>query len=456
MYPEPGRPASAQTEAGAAARSGASARIYVLACLTLVYTLNIADRFVVSTVLEPIRLELRLTDAQTAFITGVALALFYVTLGIPIATLADRANRRNIVACSLAAWSLMTALCGQARSALQFMLARVGVGIGEAGGTPPSTSMLADHFSPASRPMVYTVYALGAPLGAWVGSQLAGGIAEHYGWRAAFSALGIPGLLVAALVLFTLREPRRGQLESAGLSAVPHDLATTVRYLLRHRSALHMIAAGTIATLWGWGLMWWTPTFLVRSHGMTVGEAGATLGPMHLIAGSLATVVTTVAVGPAVARNPRSVLRFMAVVIAVVTVPSVLVYLSAARGTAVLLLWTVVPAVYFFIGPLMGLLQNVTPPGMRAQTMAILVLTANIANLIVAPQLVGLASDWLAPHLGGNAEGLRWSLVVLAPTGFWAAWHFRAAMRTIEADSAPLAAPAPALAGSAAPGTCDS
>ncbi len=427
---------SGAAEAAAASGPGSApwVRIYVLVCLTLVYTLNIADRFVVSTLLEPIRLELRLTDAQTAFITGGALALFYVTLGIPIATLADRANRRNIVAWSLAAWSFITAICGQARSASQFMLARVGVGIGEAGGTPPSTSMLADHFMPRSRPMVYTVYALGAPLGAWVGSQLAGTIAERFGWRAAFWSLGIPGVLVAALVLFTIREPRRGQLETAAAANAPHDLAGTVRFLLRRQSALHMIAAGTVATLWGWGLMWWTPTFLVRSHGMSVGEAGATLGPMHLIAGSLATGITSIAVGPAVARNPRSVLRLMSLVIAIVTVPSILVYLTADRVSAVVLLWSVVPAVYFFIGPLMGLLQNVTPPGMRAQTMAILVLTANIANLIVAPQLMGLASDWLSPRLGGNAEGLRWSLVVLAPTGFWAAWHFWAAMRSIEAD----------------------
>src|SRR5207302_5159108 len=188
-------------------------RWYVLAILTVGYELNIEDRVSISTLIEPIRQELHLSDSGVAFLTGVALALFYVTIGIPIAALADRADRRKILAIALAIWSGMTALCGLAQNYWQLLLTRFGVGIGEAGGTPPTTSILADKFPPARRPMALTIFALGACLGAWLGSSVAGAAAERSGWRAAFLVLGRPGLLVALIVRLTVREPRRGALD---------------------------------------------------------------------------------------------------------------------------------------------------------------------------------------------------------------------------------------------------
>jgi MFS family permease len=213
----------------------------VLGLLTVVYAFNIADRFSISTLIEPIRAELRLSDAGIAFLTGGALAVFYVTVGIPVAALADRANRRNILAVSLAAWSAMTALCGLAHNRLQLTLARFGVGIGEAGGTPPSTSILADKFPPSRRPMALTVFALGACLGAWLGSSVAGTAAERGGWRAAFLVLGIPGVVLALIVWLTVREPRRGQLDAGGTTAAHSTFLATLRYLAAQRSALHLL-----------------------------------------------------------------------------------------------------------------------------------------------------------------------------------------------------------------------
>src|SRR5882762_6359552 len=215
-------------------------RWYVLFILTIVYAMNIADRFSISTLIEPIQEELHLSDSGIAFLTGVALALFYVTVGIPIAALADRANRCNILALALAIWSGMTALCGLAQNYSQLLLARFGVGIGEAGGTPPSTSILADKFPHDRRPMALTIFALGASLGAWLGSSVAGRVAERYGWRAAFLVLGIPGLLCALLVRLTLREPVRGQLDSPAERRQQTTLMDTVRYVVRHRSAFHL------------------------------------------------------------------------------------------------------------------------------------------------------------------------------------------------------------------------
>ena len=411
-------------------------RWYVLGMLTVVYALNIADRFSISTLIEPIRAELHLSDAGIAFLTGGALALFYVTVGIPVAALADRANRCNILVVSLAAWSAMTALCGLAHNRLQLTLARVGVGIGEAGGTPPSTSILADKFPPARRPMALTVFALGACLGAWLGSSVAGTAAERGGWRAAFLVLGIPGVVLALIVWLTVQEPRRGQLDVGAVPVGHSSLSATLRFIAAQRSAVHLLLGGSVATLWSWGLMWWTPAFLQRSHHLSVAQAGQLIGPMHLIAGTASTLIAGWLMARRAAADPRYVTRLLGWVTALTTVPSLLLYWVVSERAAVLLLWIFVPAVYFYIGPILGLLQNVVPAHMRATACAILLFLANIANLLLAPQLVGWLSDWFAASFGAGTESLRWALLLLAPTGFWAAWHLWTSGRTIRADAA--------------------
>jgi len=422
-------------------------RWYVLAVLTAVYALNIADRFSISTLLEPIRRELHLSDSGIAFLTGFALAMFYVTVGIPIAALADRANRRNILAIALALWSAMTALCGLARNYGELLLARFAVGIGEAGGTPPSTSILADKFPPARRPMALTIFALGACLGSFLGSYVAGAAADLGGWRLAFLVLGIPGVALALLVAVTVREPRRGQLDShaatgAGatrltLWGIVMQLVDTLRFMAAQRSAVHLILGGSVATFWSWGLMWWTPTFLQRSHHMTVGQAGQLLGVMHLVAGTLGTLFAGALMMLPAARDPRFVARLLAGVTVLATVPSFLLYWVRSDAAATVLLWIFVPAVYYYIGPILGLLQNVMPANMRAGACAVLLFTANVANLMLAPQLVGGLSDWLVSSYGaGRDESLRWALLLLATTGLWAAWHLWASGRTIRADEA--------------------
>ena len=411
-------------------------RWYVLAILTVVYALNIADRFSISTLIEPIRQELQLSDKGIAWLTGGALALFYVTVGIPVATLADRANRRNILVLALAMWSGMTALCGLAQNYWQLLLARFGVGIGEAGGTPPSTSILADNFPSRQRPLALSIYALGTCLGAWLGSSVAGAAAERGGWRAAFLVLGIPGVAVALIVSLTVREPQRGQLDARSLPAAGSTLAATLRFIATQRSALHLLVGASVATFWSWGLMWWTPAFLQRSHHLTVGQAGQLLGSMHLVAGTLSTLLAGALMARRAAADPRYVARLLAWVTALATIPSILVYWVGSESTANVLLWIFVPAVYFYIGPILGLLQNVIPAEMRATACALLLFLANIANLVLAPQLVGWLSDWFAASLGAGQESLRWALLLLAPTGLWAAWHLWASSITIRADEA--------------------
>jgi predicted MFS family arabinose efflux permease len=425
-------PAPRPSEASPAAPAD---RWYVLAVLTGVYALNIADRFSISTVIEPIREELRLSDGGVAAVSSVVLGVFYVTLGIPIAAFADRANRRNIIALALALWSAMTTLCGFARTSLHLLLARFGVGIGEAGGTPPSTSMLADKFPPGRRPMALTIYALGACLGAWLGSSVAGAAAQRSGWRAAFLVLGVPGLVLSAIVWLTVREPQRGALDSTS-RLQPSPFSETLRYIVTQRSAVHLLLGGSVATLWSWGLMWWTPAFLQRSHHLSVGQAGDLLGPMHLVAGTASTLLAGWLVARPAAADPRYVVRLLAGVVALTTIPSIGLYWVTSQRAASALLWLFVPGVYFYIGPILGLLQNVIPANMRATACALLLFLANVGNLVIAPQLIGWLSDWFKDSFGAGPESLRWALLLLAPTGFWAAWHLWRSGVTIREDEA--------------------
>jgi predicted MFS family arabinose efflux permease len=410
-------------------------RWYVLAVTCLIYTINIADRYVVSTVLEPIRLELHLSDKGVGFLTGVPLGLFYVTLGLPISWLADRSNRRNILGICVIIWSGFTALCGRSHTYLQFLLARIGVGTGEAGGTPTSNSLLADYFPPDRRPMAFTVFALGAPLGAWLGADVAGAVANAYGWRAAFSALGIPGLLVGLLVLLTIREPKRGGLD-AGSVPQRASMSESLRFLWKQRAAFHVIMGSGVCSLWGWGLIWWTPTFLMRKYGLDVGQAGAVTGNIHLVAGVVASIGTAWLFSLPFMLNARRVCWVLAAGVGLATIPSFIAYWTDSLAVARIMFWLFIPAIYFYIGPCMALVQNTAACHMRTVFSAWSGLCGNVFNLIVAPQLVGVLSDAYAGAHATDAASLRFALLLLAPTGFWAAYHLYAASRTVLEDQA--------------------
>ncbi|MGO9995594.1 MAG: spinster family MFS transporter [Steroidobacteraceae bacterium] len=408
-------------------------RWYVLILMCLIYAINIADRYVVSTVLEPIRLELKLNDAGVAFLTGIPLALFYVAFGIPISWLADRSNRRNILAMALIIWSGFTALCGMSRNYLEFLLGRIGVGVGEAGGTPPSTAIVSDCFPADRRPMAMTVLALGAPIGAWLGADMAGHVAHAYTWRAAFIALGVPGLLVGILVFLTVREPPRGRLDAI-VDDVRPSLFESLRFLWHQKAAFHVVMGGGVCALWGWGLIYWTPTFLQRAYNLDVGQAGAVTGNIHLWGGSLATIGTAWLLSRPSMADPRRVVWLLAGGVAFTTIPSMIAYATQSLWLCKLMFCLFIPAIYFYIGPCFGLLNNLSPCHMRNMFIAISLLVANILNLIVAPWVVGALSDWFAGRHATDASSLRSALLCLAPTGLWAAYHLFRASRTIVED----------------------
>lgn len=407
-------------------------RWYVLIVMMLVYSISIADRYVLSTLIGPISKELNLSDTGAASL-GIPLALFYVTMGIPLSWLCDRTNRRTLLAASVAVWSLMTTLTGYTRGYVDLLLARIGVGIGEAGGTPACNSIIADYFPADRRSMAMTIFALGAPIGAWLGSDIAGFVSTQQGWRAAFFVLGVPGIVLALIIMVTIKEPVRGRLDAVTEDKAP-TVMETLRFIWSQKAAVHAITGSGLSAFWGWGLMWFTPLFLERTYGLNEGTSGSLLGQIYLVGGIGASLITAYVVAKPTFTDPRKIARLLAVVTAIATIPSFLAYWTHDLGFAKLMWWLFIPAIYFYIGPAFALCQNLAPPRMRAMAVAIALLIANVLNLIVAPWIVGSLSDYFDGAGGGSAESLRLAQLILAPTGLWAAWHYWRAEKYIVAD----------------------
>jgi len=409
-------------------------RWYVLIMMCLVYTLSIADRYVVSTVLDPIKHDLHLTNFGVSALTGMAFGVFYIILGFPLSWLIDRYNRRKIVAVCLVLWSAMTALCGLARTSFEFFLARVGVTVGEAGGTPGANSLLSDYFPATRRAMALTVFSLGAPIGAYLGYNVAGAVADQYGWRAVFYVLGIPGVLAGLLVWLTVREPKRGCLDSGSDGGLAPSVKATLRFMWRQRSAVHTMMGTAVCALWGWGLMFWTPTFLQRTYHLSVGQAADVTQNMHLWGGGLATVATGWLMARSTMSDARRIVWLLAAGIGIATVASGVVYYTRDLTVARVALWIYIPAIYFYIGPGFGLLNNLAPCRMRAMFCAMVLFLANLGNLVITPNVIGALADWFLRWYPSEADSLRLAMLCIVPTGLWAAAHLYLAARDITED----------------------
>ena len=408
-------------------------RWYVLLMMCLVYTLSIADRYVVSTVLDPIKNDLHLTNLGVSLLTGMAFGVFYIILGFPLSWLIDRYNRRKIVAVCLVLWSVMTAVCGLARTSFEFFLARVGVTVGEAGGTPGANSLLSDYFPLTRRVMALTVFSLGAPIGAWLGYNVAGAIADQHGWRSAFYALGVPGVLAGLAVWFTVREPKRGCLDSGKQGLAP-SVETTMRFMWQQRSAIHTMMGTAVCALWGWGLMFWTPAFLQRTYHLTVGQASDVTQNMHLWGGGLATVATGWLMARGTMIDARRIVWVLAAGIGMATVASGVFYYTRDLALGKAMLWIFIPSIYFYIGPGFGLLNNLAPCHMRAMFCAMVLFLANLGNLVITPNVIGALADWFLTYRLSEADALRLAMLCIVPTGLWATAHLYLAAQDILKD----------------------
>ena len=263
-------------------------RRYVLFLLTMVYALNFIDRQILVVLSESIKVDMDLSDSQLGLLTGFAFAIFYVSVGIPIARFADKSNRKNIVACAVAVWSGMTALSGLTQNYWQLLLARIGVGVGEAGGSPPSHSILSDYYPAKERGRAMSIYSMGVYLGVLIGFGVGGWINEHYGWRIAFFAVGLPGLVIAALVHLTIREPLRG-IADGNTQSKQIDFKQTLNTLWQLHSFRYFSVAAGLTAFCSYGIGNFLPSFLVRTHEFSAAQVGSALMLVSGVGGALGT-----------------------------------------------------------------------------------------------------------------------------------------------------------------------
>jgi MFS family permease len=409
-------------------------RRYVLGLLLVVYVVNFIDRSIVNILLQPIKEEFQPSDTALGFLSGVAFAIFYATLGIPIARWADRGVRRDIIALALFVWSGMTALCGLARTFPQLVLARVGVGVGEAGCSPPAHSLLSDYYPPERRGTAFSIYALGIPLGTAFGFFLGGWMAETLGWRAAFLLVGLPGLALALVVRFTLREPPRGHSEARRESGPAPEPMAVIRVMARLASFRHLAAAATLHAFVGYGVAAWNAAFLVRSHGMSLGEVGSWLAVIAIVFGGLGTFLGGYLADRLTPRDARWALWVPGVSTLIAVPFAVAFYLWQDVRVALALAGIPVFFGAMYLGPTFSITQALAPLRMRAVASAFLLFLINLIGLGLGPQVTGIASDLLAPRLA--EESLRGALVGMVALNLWSGLHYFLGARTLRAELA--------------------
>jgi predicted MFS family arabinose efflux permease len=396
-------------------------KAYTVGLLTLIYTANYVDRQIVAILLQSIKTDMDLTDTQLGLLTGPAFGVFYATLGIPIAYLADRVSRKKIIIASLSLFSVMTFVCGLAQNYVQLLLARVGVGVGEAGTSPPSHAIIADMYGPDDRAAPLSIFALGINLGLFAAFIVGGYIGDTYGWRAAVQVVALPGLALALLAWFTLRDPPRGMSDNKANGTAP-PLLVTFRYMWHTKSIRQLIIASTLVITVGYGAVAWLPSYFIRVHGMSATQVGGILAIMIGIGGGLGTAFGGILADRLGKRDVRWNLWLVASVTIGVAPLSVIGYLSTDTMTA--LVWLAIPlfvgALYF--GPTLAMLHTLVKPEMRSLASAIMLCINNIVGLGIGPLSIGYLSDRLTPTYG--PQGLGYALAAMAIVGIWGGIHY--------------------------------
>lgn len=400
----------APTEPSASRSISSSRANYALAVLTVIYVLNYADRTVLSLLLDSIKKDFHLSDTVLGLISGFGFVLFYSVLGLPIARWADRYSRRFILATGLVVWSAATFCSGLARNGWQLAITRFGVGAGEAGGIAPSHSMLADLFPKGKLPRALAILTAGSQIGVFVGAVLAGYVNQHYGWRMAFFAAGLPGIAVAILFRLTVREPARGAMEGPRASANLFSIAETVRFLLQQRSFVFITLGGSLMAVTFYGFQVWTPAFLHRVRHLNSATIGAYQGTVSGIFG-----VTGVLIGGFLAeRLGKRDVRWRVYVPALAAMlagPADLLFLFMPSLRGSLFFWAVaIMSTAAYMGPTYAVYQNVSKVRMRAFASATFLFCGNVLGLGVGSWLIGAMSDsWRSQH---GDEAIRYALAV--------------------------------------------
>ena len=405
--------------------SNALGRWYIVAVLTIVYTFNFIDRQIISVLQEPMRAELNLSDTQLGLLQGLTFALFYVTMGIPLARWADLGVRRNVVALAVGTWSVMTAFCGVAENFVHLLLARIGVGIGEAGGSPPSHSIISDLFPPGRRAFPLAVYSTGITFGVFVAYVFGAWVSDNFGWRIVFVAIGVPGVLLALLVRFTVTEPPRGQYDGADGDRAPPPMLTVIKQLFGSRTFVHLSLAAAMHAFVGYGVAAFLVSHYVRSFGIPTDEISRVALPLGFIIG-LGGMVGNFAGGfisdRLSSRDPRWAMWITAIA-NVMTVPFAAIAILS-RDFYFSLAMYVIPLTfaYIYLGPTLATTHALVQPRMRAMASAVLFFIVNLIGLGLGPTLVGAISDALIPSFG--TDSLRYAIVMTFCFNLWSAVHY--------------------------------
>jgi predicted MFS family arabinose efflux permease len=443
----------------------------VLGLLLLAYTFNFIDRTIINTIGQAIKEDLRLTDTELGLLGGLAFAVCYTLLGIPIARLADRSHRVNIIALSIAAWSAFTAACGAVQNYSQLLLMRVGVGVGEAGLSPPAHSLISDYYEPHRRASALSVYGLGIPLGVMFGAVAGGWIADNFSWRTAYLLVGFPGLLVAVLAKVFVKEPPRGHSDHRGATSVVADedrhttLWAVIRTMFASWGLVHLVAGCTLVSLAAYGTATYSQAFFIRQFGVSYTLVGLIFGVIGGLSSGLGTLLGGWLADWRGKTNPKWYALVPGIGVTIALPLYVLVFTRYTWQSGAWLL--VLPGIFhcMYIAPTWGLVQNVMPGPMRATAAALLLFIVNIFGLGLGPPICGWLIDTFSASLF-NARGLgefavqcpggiglegvlpqvdaacrasvslgtRWGILVTLGFFAWGALHYYAAALTLPKD----------------------
>jgi predicted MFS family arabinose efflux permease len=435
---------------------------YALWMLLIIYTLNFVDRQIVAILAEPIKKDLGLSDAQLGLLGGIAFAFFYTFLGIPIARLAERGNRVKIISTAVIVWSGFTAISGAAQNFTHLLLARIGVGVGEAGCTPPAHSLISDYVPPEKRASALAFYSMGVPVGSAMGFIVGALIAAEFGWRAAFFAVGLPGVILGIIAWTTLKEPRNlGLVMQHGQGSSP-TFREALKEVAGKKSYWYIVSAATVVSFLGYGHAYFLPSFLTRVHEMGLAERGAALAGMTFFAGVIGTLIGG-RIADAAAKKDTRAYATVPMIAFVIGVPFFLAAMFA-DGTVATLLLLAVPTLLnsIWYGPVYAAVQGLVQPRTRATAVAIMLFLVNMVGLGLGPTVIGILSDVFATgHFAtiapagaeyaafcakgaatageavcaaAQAEGIRWSLVATASVGVLVVVFFLLARQTIRQD----------------------
>lgn len=421
-------------------RTSKSYRAYVMFILVVVYTFNFIDRQIVGILAVPIKAELGLSDTQLGAMGGLAFALFYTGLGIPIAILADRRNRTWIMTIALALWSVMTALCGLAQNFWQLFLARLGVGVGEAGGVAPAYSLISDYFPPEQRARALSVYSFGIPIGSALGMVFGGIIATKIDWRFAFFAVGLAGILIAPIFKATVDEPVRGQFDKKLTTSGAPPLRAIFSSLVQKPSFWLMSLGAAFSSMMGYGLFFWLPSFLVRSYGLELLDASLFYGAVLLVGGIAGTWLGG-SLADRFGASRRSAYVVIPAIAFVATVPFYVVAILSTNLVATFFAMLIPTALGLaWLGPVLSAIQHIVPANMRATASAIFLFINNLIGIGAGTMFLGILSDVLQSRFGDDS--LRYA--ILSGTGFYiiAAMLFLLSAKWLSQDWHDQASPA--------------